>query len=196
MARAVEYLLPVQLSISEKWQSNPTPTRKSIRLKYWCHLDWYHWPWGSSHTAWWQKNSYPCMSFCMSFCLVGYESFCHQAVQTVEIPHRTSLSLIRWVVSILVTILPFYTFFIYTLFTPYLHILYCKFLCSIFSSSCKSYVFTVPVHVQILLIIPARWWCLIYTLIFSLPLSLELYLYHWSSPSLDVQLQRCLYPIT
>jgi len=32
------------------------------------------------HTAWWQKNSYPCMSFCMSFCLVGYEFFCHQAV--------------------------------------------------------------------------------------------------------------------
>ena len=31
-------------------------------------------------TAWWQKNSYPCMSFCMSFCLVGYEFFCHQAV--------------------------------------------------------------------------------------------------------------------
>jgi len=67
--------------------------------------------------------------------------------EVVEIPHRTPLSLIRWVVSILVTILPFYTFFIYTFFTPYLHILYCKFLYSVFSSSCKSYVFTVPVHV-------------------------------------------------
>jgi len=37
------------------------------------------------YTAWWQKNSYPCMSFCMSFCLVGYEFFCHQAVAGITI---------------------------------------------------------------------------------------------------------------